>query len=681
MAYQGGTWTLPDGILPGARINFVAKERVMDVLSPRGILAVAMELDWGAGEEIQIFNSKDYTRDALYKFGYDEDSDELRNIGEMFKGATQVVMARLNGNGEKAKNEIAEAKWPGIRGNDIQISIEADPDAGMKDNPIYGMKVEFSCDGEELTATFKKVPEEYEPTGKVLFKDEEIDVPISTDGNTVTATLNPEMENGEYKLVACLKRYEVVNPIATGTYTIENHEETHAVVKVTLGNKTDVDVQTLPEDLRGLRITFKQTDGKVKATYSGLPEGYTMNPILMLGDAVCALIPGRIDEVTTSNTYSYVFSKDAPTKGTYKINARVKDSKGTRTLISSQEFTLAVEGEDVPAYVASEYGDLVNEEIDQQIPARFFVKTFLDGREVEEQKVRSVEWLDDSDFVIWNKARNLEVIAGEPLIGGTNGEVTMRSWSDALNRLEPQYFHVLAVPCDNETVKEMCINFTRTMRDDMGVYFQTVMPTTMQAPNYEAIIQVENEVLDKGVDPRTSLIYWVGGQEAGCKVQNSVANLEYDGKYTIDLDYSQRSLEQMVLKGRFFFHMARGIDHEQHCKTNVDINTLTEITKGKDESWTRNQTIRVMDQIGNDIAAIFNNLYFGKVPNTLSGRESLKNEIISYLGQLADIGAIDDFDPESVIVEPGQKKTVVIAQIAVTPVNAMEQMYMTVIVA
>lgn len=677
MAYQGGTWTTPDGILPGARINFVAKDRATPVLSPRGILALPIELDWGADDKVKIFKAKDYTRDALYNFGYEVKSKQLRNIDEAFKGATEIVLVRLNGNGDRAKCDIAEAKWPGIRGNDLEVSVEADPDAGVRENPAAGATVEFTNDGPQLIAKVNAVPDGYQLDADVVFDNEVVDVPVEVNGNKVIATLPIDAKDGDYTLNVYFQYYEVKTLIANAVYSVDSEPETQS--KMVLSFITNTPGTSIPEELQNVKVTFKRADNELKVVYQNVPEGYTPASQLYLGTALVGWMNGRLEEHKDGNTITVWFGKDAGTAANYKYNARLKKD-GTYTTIATQEFQVKKEGEDRDAFVLSEVTEEKTIDVPKQIPARYIVKTFLDGAEVERQKVRGVEMLRNSDFITWDKTIPLEPVAGLPLTGGTNSDVTMRSWSDALNKLEPQNFHILAVPCDDETVKEMCINFTREMRDGMGVLFQTVMPTTIEDPNYEAIIQVENEVLDKDADPRTSLIYWVAGQEAGCKVQNSIANMEYDGTYTIDLDYSQRSLEHLILQGRFFFHQARGIDRQQHCKTNVDINTLHDIPEGKDESWSRNQTIRTCDQIGNDIAALFNNNYFGKVPNTQSGREALKNDIIMYLSELETAGAIENFDPDSVVVEPGQSRVVVLVQCAVTPVNAMEQMYMTVYV-
>ena len=51
-----------------------------------------------------------------------------------------------------------------------------------------------------------------------------------------------------------------------------------------------------------------------------------------------------------------------------------------------------------------------------------------------------------------------------------------------------------------------------------------------------------------------------------------------------------------------------------------DINTLLTLSDTKGEIFQSNQTIRVCDQIANDVAVLFGQKYLGTVPNDASGR-------------------------------------------------------------
>ena len=112
----------------------------------------------------------------------------------------------------------------------------------------------------------------------------------------------------------------------------------------------------------------------------------------------------------------------------------------------------------------------------------------------------------------------------------------------------------------------------------------------------------------------------------------------------------------------------------------TDINTFTSVTDTKSSDFGSNQTVRVLDQIGNDIASLFNTKYLGKVQNDNAGRISLWNDIVSHHNQMQTIRAIENFSGDNVMVEKGDLKKSVVVTDYVTPVNAMEQLYMTVVV-
>ena len=168
----------------------------------------------------------------------------------------------------------------------------------------------------------------------------------------------------------------------------------------------------------------------------------------------------------------------------------------------------------------------------------------------------------------------------------------------------------------------------------------------------------------------------MAGAEAGCNVNASVSNKKYDGDYIIDTKYTQSQLEGGIKAGQFLFHKA---DNEVYVLT--DINSLVSVTTEKNEDFQSNQVIRVLDQIGNDIAVLFNKKHNGKSRNNNSGREALWKDIVAHHQELERVEAIENFDPKAVTVEKGLTKKSVIVTDPVTPVAAMEILYMTVIVA
>ena len=139
---------------------------------------------------------------------------------------------------------------------------------------------------------------------------------------------------------------------------------------------------------------------------------------------------------------------------------------------------------------------------------------------------------------------------------------------------------------------------------------------------------------------------------------------------------SQAELEAALKAGKFIFHNVNG-----DVRVLEDINTLLTLSDTKGEIFQSNQTIRVCDQIANDVALMFGQKYLGTVPNDASGRSSLWGDITKLIQQLNDIRAVENFDPEIVTCEQGDSKKAVLCIVnGLNVVNAMAQLYMSVII-
>lgn len=211
------------------------------------------------------------------------------------------------------------------------------------------------------------------------------------------------------------------------------------------------------------------------------------------------------------------------------------------------------------------------------------------------------------------------------------------------------------------------------MRDKIGAKFQLVVHKC-KGTDYEGVISVENEILDVGAIG-SELVFWTLGAEGACSVNKTCTNMRYDGEYNVEVNYKQSKLEELIKAGNFIFHKVG-----DEVRVLTDINTFTTITDEKGEDFKSNQTIRVLDQIANDVADLYNNKYLGKIPNDKSGRVSLWNDIVTINKELQKIRAIEEFNPDDIVVEQGNSKKSVVVRQGITPINAMEQLYMTVVV-
>lgn len=300
------------------------------------------------------------------------------------------------------------------------------------------------------------------------------------------------------------------------------------------------------------------------------------------------------------------------------------------------------------------------------------VSTFLGTVQVDLQEaVANAAALKSNDYVDFKSGATLALTANAPLTNGTNGAVADAAYQTYLDQAEAYTYNAMGCPSTSDTIKALFAAFCERMRDDVGKKFQVVV--FHKLADYEGVVSVKNGLeTDK---TSAALVPWVTGLVAGTAVNKSATNQAYDGEYAIDTDFTQTQLEAGIREGSFMFHLV-----DETIRVLTDINTFVSITDEKSGDFSSNQTIRVLDQIANDIAVLFGTKYIGKVPNDNSGRISLWNDIVKHHQTLQEIRAIENFNPDDVTVEKGDTKKAVVVSDYVTPVNAMEQLYMTVYV-
>lgn len=304
----------------------------------------------------------------------------------------------------------------------------------------------------------------------------------------------------------------------------------------------------------------------------------------------------------------------------------------------------------------------------------FDVKTVLGTAIVDEQTVASAADLNANEFVKWKSSATLAVTAATPLTGGTNGTVDGSAYQAYLDKIESYTYNTMGVVVTDDVTKALFASFVKRLRDEMGIKFQLVLHNYTKA-DYYGVISVKNSVTDEGWSA-ASLVYWVTGASAGCEVNKSNQNKVYDGEFAVDTNYTQNQLKAAIKAGEFTLHKV-GSD----VRVLEDINTMVTTSDTEGDIFKDNQTIRVIDQIANDIAVLFNTKYLGVVPNDNAGRTSLWSDIVKHHQQLNDIRAIEDFADSDVSVAQGNTKKSVVVTDAVTVVNAMGKLYMTVTVA
>lgn len=326
----------------------------------------------------------------------------------------------------------------------------------------------------------------------------------------------------------------------------------------------------------------------------------------------------------------------------------------------------------------------------------YIVYTLVNNKIVDSQKASAdafpSEELTDNDYVTWSKQTSktltnlLESGDIKNFSGGTSAmQSGTLSHQAALNAFEPYSFNTLAVSQETPTtfssgsstasstaVASMVTSYTKNARDSYGKKFQAVVYN--YGANYEGVVNVVTAVTDTTYP--SGLIFWVAGLLAGCALNRSALNTIYDGEYTPVITETQSTLEEYIEAGKFALHKV-GDD----ARVLKDVNSLTTTTEDKGEIFKSNQTIRVVDQIANDIANTFNTGYLGAVQNSDTGRALLKADIVEHHKELNSMNAIEGFTASDITVEQGEEKGAVVVTDAVTIVGTMEKLYMTVYVS
>lgn len=342
------------------------------------------------------------------------------------------------------------------------------------------------------------------------------------------------------------------------------------------------------------------------------------------------------------------------------------------------------------AYCEAKYSGTVGNKLQTVISKNvdndelYDVGTYYGTDLLDVQTVSAATELKANDFVTFKTTATLTETDSTPLTGGTNGTAQSSAFQTFLDKIESYSFNTLGCPSGDTTTINLFVNFTKRMRDEVGAKFQTVVFNLFgndKVADYEGVIEVGNAVT--GYDSNLAgfgsfgLVYWMTGASAGCAVNKSNTNKRYDGELTVNVDFTQAQLEQGITAGRLMFHNVNG---EVRILEDVDSLVTTSDTRG--DVFKSNQTIRVCDQIANDAAVLFNTRYLGVVPNDAAGRTSLWNDICKLHQDLESIRALEDFDPETVTVVQGDTKKSVLCNIEnLNIVNAMSQLYMSVIIA
>lgn len=359
--------------------------------------------------------------------------------------------------------------------------------------------------------------------------------------------------------------------------------------------------------------SFNFDKNKITVNFSNVPEGYKASVRVKGQVGILGFIPGRMEDEVSSDGNQHVISyfPGAPINGEMTVEAVL--TKDKITVINSCTYTCVQQD-------SSQSG----------APAKA---------------------LKDNDYVVFKKDTIIPEGAGYVFEGGKSGSsVKAGAYSNLLSALEGRNFDVLVYDGKDSTVKELFTAYTKRLRDERGIYFQTVLHDYAEA-DHEGVISVYNQI-DTSDAPSTaqssSLVWWVGGYSSAVELNNELTSKPYDGELKIDTSIPDVQLEFLTKQGNFLFHQVS----ETEVYTLFDVNTFTSYTEDKDKQLNENKVIRIIDYLHNTESYQLNRTDIGRTPNTAEGRALIWNECATILRELQDMGAITDFVPENLTVDP-----------------------------
>lgn len=355
-------------------------------------------------------------------------------------------------------------------------------------------------------------------------------------------------------------------------------------------------------------------------------------------------------------------------KGAQRIIVYRLNDGGVKASATNENMT-------VTAKYAGILGNKLKVAVIKKIDNSYIVETYLNEEIVATQEVKTKDEIVDNDFVTF-EVNTLTEVAGLTLTSGTNENITNLSYTTFLSYIETQKYNTIAFKLTESectTIVPVIKNFIERQREELGIKVQAVIPVSSVATDYEGIIQVENGVklADGTIIDKADITAYIGGITAGADVSTSNTYVQYDGATEA---YPQKTHEEIIESIK-----AGNIVFNEECKIETDINSLVTYPEGKMTAMSKNKTIRILDSICTDIKDVFHKKYIGKVSNDANGRNLLKADILSYMQNLEELNAIEDFDATNDIeVVAGNNKDVVVVTVAVKTIDAIEKLYVTI---
>ena len=272
-----------------------------------------------------------------------------------------------------------------------------------------------------------------------------------------------------------------------------------------------------------------------------------------------------------------------------------------------------------------------------------------------------------------------QTAANVSLTGGSNG--TNKVVDDMNDYLENEFYAVATTAGWDESsnIHKLLVEEIKLLRENVGIKVRGVVPnSTGVVYNYEGVSTVLNGyVLNDGtvITPNIATARFAG-MSASATPDQALTYTQLDDAAEAKPKLNNDKTIEALNAGQIVFTTRSG----ERVVIEQDINSLTKFTSIKPKDFSKNRIIRTLDEICTNTTQTFETSFLGKVSNNETGRNVFKANRIGYLTGLQNQNMIRDFENSDLTLSQGDEKDAVLMQLYVTPVDAMEKLYVNLIV-
>lgn len=269
--------------------------------------------------------------------------------------------------------------------------------------------------------------------------------------------------------------------------------------------------------------------------------------------------------------------------------------------------------------------------------------------------------------------------ANVSLAGGSNG--TNKVVDDMNDYLENEFYAVATTAGWDESsnIHKLLVEEIKLLRENVGIKVRGVVPNeTGVVYNYEGVSTVLNGyVLNDGtvITPNIATARFAG-MSASATPDQALTYTQIDDAAEAKPKLNNDKTIEALNAGQIVFTTRAG----SRVVIEQDINSLTKFTSTKPKDFSKNRIIRTLDEICTNTTQTFETSFLGKVSNNEAGRNVFKANRIGYLTGLQNQNMIRDFENSDLTLSQGDEKDAVLMELYVTPVDAMEKLYVNLIV-